>query len=145
MASVPRTSGARLVQVRAVTPGFPFYGTISTAPAGRWAALSAGRNALADPSLLTALGARVGDTLALGFARFAIIGTLESVPGAPGITAVLGPRVFIPARYVEETRLLGFGSRAEYEPLLRLPDELSAGTFVRPLRSHLAGADVRVV
>jgi len=34
MAYVARTSGARLVQVWAVGPGYPFYGSIETVPAG---------------------------------------------------------------------------------------------------------------
>ena len=71
---------------------------------------------MADPSLLTALGARVGDTLALGEARFIIIGTIASAPGNVGFRAAFGPRVYIcRARYVERTGLLGFGARAEYE------------------------------
>ena len=35
MASVPRTEGTRLAQVRAVTPGFPLYGEVLTEPAGQ--------------------------------------------------------------------------------------------------------------
>ena len=34
MAYVPRTTGARLVQVTAVEGGYPFYGRIETSPAG---------------------------------------------------------------------------------------------------------------
>src|SRR5262245_20546847 len=69
MAYVPRTAGSRLVQVTAVEPGYPFYGVITTDPPGAWAALSAGGGVLVDPSLLTVLDARVGDTLAMGEAR----------------------------------------------------------------------------
>ena len=35
--------------------------------------------------------------------------------------AAIGPRVYIPERYVAETGLLVFGSRAEYETLFKLP------------------------
>src|SRR5207249_4032430 len=121
MALVPRAGGTRLVQVRAVSAAHPLYGTVTTQPAGRWAQLQAGPHALVDRSLLVALDAHVGDTLVLGYGRFAITGTLENVPGDPGIAAVLGPRVYIPARYLAETHLLGFGSRAEYEALIALP------------------------
>jgi len=54
MAYVPRTAGARLVQVAAVTGRFPFYGEIRTAPAAAWRELQAGRHIIVDPSLLTA-------------------------------------------------------------------------------------------
>src|SRR3954463_880039 len=81
MAMVQRTGGTRLSQIRAVTPGYPFYGEITTSPTGEWSRLQSGRRALVDPSLLVALDAHVGDTLTLGFARFVISGTLVNVPG----------------------------------------------------------------
>jgi putative ABC transport system permease protein len=121
MAQAERTGAARLAQVRAVEPGYPFYGEIVTAPAGRWGRLHGGRNALVDPALLTALDARVGDVIRLGEARFTVIGTLEKIPGAVGVGSLFAPRVYIPARHLEETRLIRFGSRAEYEAYARMP------------------------
>ena len=144
MAVVARTEGTRLVQVRAVTPEYPFYGTIETEPRGRWAALSRGRNALVDPSLLIALDARVGDSLVLGYARFAILGTLRSVPGEVGVASAFGARVYIPAQYLKETGLLGFGSRAEYEALLRLPESVTAQSLAERYRPVFDSARVRV-
>ena len=111
--------GHELAQVRAVEPGYPFYGEIVTAPAHRWTALQRGRNALVDPALLIALDARVGDAIQLGETTFTVIGTLEKVPGAVGIGSLFAPRVYIPARYVRETQLIRMGSRAEYEAYAR--------------------------
>src|SRR6478672_11681078 len=65
MAFVPRTAGTRFAQVRGVTDNYPFYGDIITEPAGRWGLLHQGANAIVDPSLLTSLNAKVGDTLRL--------------------------------------------------------------------------------
>src|SRR5688572_33284631 len=69
MAVVRGRPGTRLVQVRAVEPGFPFYGTIDTRPANQWATLHARANVLVDPSLLIALDAQVGDSLQLEIGR----------------------------------------------------------------------------
>jgi putative ABC transport system permease protein len=143
MAVVPRTERTRLAQVRAVDPGYPFYGAVVTSPAGRWAALHQGYEALVDPSLLLALDARVGDSLSLGRARFRIAGVTESVPGDPGIASAVAPRVFIARRHVPETQLLVFGSRAEYEAVLRLPAGVSADAFIAPLRARFDSARVR--
>ncbi len=144
MALLARTGGTRLAQVRAVEPGFPFYGEIETAPAGRWAELQrGGRDAVADPALLTALGAQVGDSISLGEARFRIAATLEKVPGDVGIGSIFAPRVYIPARHVAATRLLRFGSRAEYEAFIRLPDPRAAATFVESHRPLLRGERTR--
>lgn len=147
MATVYPSGGTRLAQVRAVAPGFPFYGDVITEPAGGWAQLQDGTNAFVDPSLLIALDAQVGDTLAIGYARFVIRGSLTSVPGDPGIAATIGPRIFIPDRYLPETQLLGLGSRAEYEAVLRLPEGVNSPTWVAPLRPRFeaAGARVRTV
>ncbi|HEX7025109.1 MAG TPA: FtsX-like permease family protein, partial [Gemmatimonadales bacterium] len=130
MAYVPRTAGVRLVQVRAVEGGFPFYGEITTDPAGLWRELAGGDGALVDPALLAALGARTGDTLALGNARLPILGTVLNVPGDAGVAAAFGPRVFIPGRALERTGLLRFGSRAEYAALVELPK----GVLAQPIR-----------
>jgi putative ABC transport system permease protein len=137
MAYVPRTSGARLVRVSAIAGGYPFYGDVRTDPAGAWRRLGAGRVTLVDPSFLTALGARVGDTMALGESRFLIVGTVTNLPGDVGIRAAFGPRVFIPGEYLPETRLLTFGSRVEYEWVVRTPATLDTRKFAESWRPRL--------
>jgi len=134
MALIARTGGTRLVQVHAIAPGYPFYGNIITRPLQAWNGLQREHNAIVDPALLVSLDARLGDTLSLGVAKFVITGTLESVPGDVGITAAIGPRVYIPERYVPETGLLVFGSRAEYEYLFKLPPTIPAEQFVSNVR-----------
>ena len=142
MALVLRSGGTRLVQVHAVAPGYPFYGQIVTDPGPAWGALQSGQNVVVDPSLLISLDAHVGDTLSLGNAEFLISGTLKSVPGDVGISAAIGPRVYIPERYVGETGLLVFGSRAEYETLFKLPPTISAEIMpARFSRRLLAGTN----
>jgi putative ABC transport system permease protein len=144
MAVSPRSGRTRLAQVRAVSSGYPIFGQVTTAPAGRYASLQGGANALVDESLLIALDARVGDTLSLGYGRFAVTGVLREVPGDPGIAAIIGPRIFIPERYVAETQLLGFGSRAEYESVAAYPEGTAVARAVQPYRARLDSARVRV-
>jgi putative ABC transport system permease protein len=121
MAFAAGSGKTRLAQVRAVGEEYPLYGAITTAPPGRWPRLQQGRYALADPALLLALDARAGDTISLGYGRFELLGALESVPGDPGIAAAIGPRLFIAERWIDETRLLVMGSRADYDAFARLP------------------------
>ncbi len=144
MATVSRSGATRLAQVRAVGPGYPFYGVVETAPDDEWRALQDGPNAYVDPSLLISLDAQVGDTLVIGLARFVIRASLVNVPGDPGIAATIGPRIFLPERYVPETQLLGFGARAEYEAVLRLPEGTPAPMWVAPLRPRFEAANIRV-
>ncbi len=144
MAVVPRTAGTRFAQVRGVTDNYPFYGNIVTEPAGLWQKLQQGANAIVDPSLLTTLNARVGDTLRLGFGTFTIIATIKDAPGAAGIAEVFGPRIYIPARYVAETQLLVFGSTADRSVVAKLPSRTDPDKFVGPLRQRFRDAQVRV-
>jgi putative ABC transport system permease protein len=144
MAVVPRTAGTRFAQVRGVTDNYPFYGNIVTEPAGRWPMLQQGAYAIVDPSLLTSLNANVGDTLRLGFGTFTIVATIKDVPAAAGIAEMLGPRIFIPAKYVAETQLLVFGSTADRSVLAKLPPNVDPDKFIKPLRKRIEDQQVRV-
>ncbi|MEP6495079.1 MAG: FtsX-like permease family protein [bacterium] len=139
MALIARTGGTRLVQVHAVSTGYPFYGQIVTNPAPAWSELQSGPHILVDPSLIVSLDARIGDTLTLGQAKFLISGILTKVPGDVGISAAIGPRVYIAQRYVAQTGLLVFGSRAEYERLFKLPANVAPGFFVPRFSRRLVG------
>ena len=144
MAYVPRGQGSRLVQVAAVSGKYPFYGEIGTVPRKAWETLHQGHNVIVDPSLLTALDARVGDTLALGEARFAIAGSVRSAPNEVGFRFALGPRIYIPAAALPETGLLGFGARVQYEVFAKLPPGVSAQQLAERYRRLLTAERVRV-
>ena len=143
MALVSGGEGTRLVQVRAMGAGAPYYGVIETSPAGKWKELQSGPFAIVDTSLLVALNANIGDTLSLGYARFAILATLRNVPGDIGIAASLGPRVYIPDRYLGATRLLTFGSRAQYEALVKLPASVNPEALTKAHRDLFDSLQVR--
>lgn len=141
MALAEPSGGTRLVQVRAVSPGYPFYGAIESVPANAWSRVHTEAIVLVDPSLLVALDASVGDSLRLGQKMFQIAGTLGNVPGDAGITAVIGPRVYLSDNWLDATALLTFGSRAEYDVVLKLPAPLAttaaAKTMARDLRRRI--------
>ena len=121
MAYLPGGTTTRLTQLLAVDPGYPYYGTIETAPAGEWGRLDATGGAIVEASLLAMLGASVGDEIALGEARFVVRATVLNFPGDVSLRSALGPRVYIPRSRVLETALLTRGSRARYEAYLRFP------------------------
>jgi putative ABC transport system permease protein len=138
MARVPGGGATRLVQVQAVDPGYPFYGTIETAPPGEWGRLAGTGGAVADPSLLVALGIEVGQDFALGNAVFTLRATVENMPGDVGVRSALGPRVFISRRRVAETGLLGFGSRAGHRAYLKIPATADAQKLAERFRPAFA-------
>jgi putative ABC transport system permease protein len=144
MALTPRTGRTRMVDVQAVAGGFPFYGAVRTEPPGLWTGLQgADHAALVDASLLVQLDARVGDTLALGEARFHIVGTVTRAPGSFGVRTELAPRVFIARRYVAETGLVRRGSLVSHLVYLRAA-EAPLSRWLEGHRDALAAAGVRV-
>lgn len=123
MVLAPRSDVVRLFQVRALDPGYPFYGQPRTSPEGRWGAhLDSGR-VLVDPAALTQLQVAVGDTLLIGRSRLEVAGTVDDLPTDVGFQAAIGPRILLSHETMDAAGLLGFGSLARYEAYLRIPDD----------------------
>jgi putative ABC transport system permease protein len=145
MALAPRTGLTRLVNVRAMAGRYPYYGRIETDPATAWSQLGTGRKALVDPGVLVYLDAQLGDTLRIGQAAFVISGVVTKVPGDIGLRTAIGPSVYIPRRYVEETGLIQFGSLVRYMAYLEIPDiaqlEAFLDTWGERLRELRVGYD----
>ena len=122
MVFAPGSGTVHLMQVRAVDGGYPFYGAVSTEPAGRWTGGIGLGEVLVDPAVLTQLDTRVGDTLVVGRARLVIAATVADLPTDLGFNFVIGPRIYLSQEAMIRAELLGFGSLARYEVFLRLPE-----------------------
>lgn len=123
MVLAPGTGAVRLMQVRALDEGYPFYGEVTTRPEGRWGAHLEPGQTLVDPAVLTQLGIAVGDSIDVGRARLVVAGTVENLPTDLGYQTAIGPRVHVSQETLDASELMGFGSLARYEIFLRLPDE----------------------
>lgn len=143
MAYAPRGGGTRLVQLNTVDPGWPFYGTVTTEPADIWPRLQQG-GAIVDPSLLTAINVRVGDTIAIGEGRFQVLGTLTNIPGDVGLQSVFGARVFVATTALASTQLTGFGSRIGWTTYVKLPATVSAQAIAKAHRPELQAVRVNL-
>jgi putative ABC transport system permease protein len=122
--SDPGKQVARMVELKAIQPGFPIYGSMTVEGGQPYShALVEGHGALVRPELLAALNVKVGDSLAIGTSTFAIRGVVANEPGRNLGGFTLGPRVFIDFADVPSTGLLAFGSRARRVILARVPDE----------------------
>lgn len=136
MAYFPRSGDSRLVQVRAVEGGYPFYGALVTSPPEAAATYQQQSAALVDRTLMLQFGASVGDLVRVGDLELTIAGAIERIPGEVPTASLVGPRVFLPHRLLQGTGLLGPGSRATYSVFFRLqqsPQEVAASVEeVRP-------------
>jgi putative ABC transport system permease protein len=131
------TAVARMVEIRAVQPNFPFYGRIELEGGQPYSHdLLKGGGVLVRPELLTQLGVAVGDDLVIGGQPFEIRGVVHKEPGRRAGAFSLGSRVFMDHADLGKTGLLTFGSRASHQILLRV-DDSGVDTLTRNLRADL--------
>lgn len=122
MVYFPRTQGTRLIQVRALKGGYPFYGQLTTEPASAASEFQQGKTALVDQSLLLQFGVSVGDSVKIGRETFLILGKLIQIPGQNAVSSTVAPSVYIPRDYLPATGLLQKGSRINQAFYYKLPE-----------------------
>src|SRR5215203_2611487 len=114
-----RADITKVVELRAVQPGFPFYGRLTLQDGRPYShALLKNNGALVRPELLAQFGLSVGDSIAIGKAQFVVRGVIALEPGRSLSAFSLGPRVFIDYDDLDETGLIIFGSRVSRQMLL---------------------------
>jgi putative ABC transport system permease protein len=134
---------AKMAEVRAVQPSFPLYGEVTLENGQRYAHdLLEGHGTLVRPELLTTLGVQVGDEIMIGNAPFTIRGLITREPGRMGGFSI-GPRILVDYADLPSTGLLNFGSRANRQLLVRVP-EPRIDPLVRTLRGELREAFISV-
>jgi putative ABC transport system permease protein len=143
--------GIKMVELKAVEPGFPLYGTL-TLESGRYSHdLLRGGGVLVRPELLAQLKLKVGDRMFIGTRAFEIRGVIEEEPGRNVGAFSIGPRVLIDYADLQSTGLLAFGARVQRLMLLLMTSkgvpesefnlrEAFANEFVRG-RGYWSNAD----
>jgi len=134
MASDPKTGDTQLVELKAVEPGYPFYGRLTTEPVDAVRRLNDQNGALAEEGLLVRLGLHPGDRIRLGRAELTIDGILTKEPDRIAGAFSLGPRLLISRRALDATALVQPGSRVRYRYLLQLPADVSATDLAEELK-----------
>ena len=129
----PKNQGTRLVNVRALSGSFPYYGDLETTPANASKSFRTQSDALVDKTLMLQFKAKVGDSIKVGKVTFKIAGILNKAPGQTGLSSSVAPSVFIPLQYLEQTGLSQKGSRINYNFYYQFP----AGTDVDKLAKKL--------
>ena len=164
----------QIVELKAVEPGYPFYGNLVVEPdrplmellspsasvcsasahasSSSSSALSTQSSALpascfgavAQQSLLIRLGLSVGDRFKVGEATFTITGVVRKEPDRVAGPFTLGPRVMILREGLAAAELIKPGSRVRERYLVKLPPAMPVQPLVYELRGRLAGESARV-
>jgi len=162
----------QIVELKAVEPGYPFYGHLQVEPARplmellsqstclepRTSNSNPDRSlhlslvtrhetcygAIVQQSLLIRLGLSVGDRFKVGEATFTITGLVRKEPDRVAGPFTLGPRVMISREGLAAAELIKPGSRVRERYLVKLPQTMPAQPLLYELRGRLAGESARV-
>lgn len=115
MAAFPQHEATKLMQVRGIEGGFPFYGELETQPVSAASSYQKDGAALVDATVMLQLGIQPGDSIKIGKVTLPIAGALNAVPGSTAIFSSVAPPVLIPYRFIEASGLVQTGSRIDYE------------------------------
>jgi putative ABC transport system permease protein len=138
----PKSKGTRLVQVRALQGGFPYYGSLETTPLQAGQDFKTGKMALVDKTLMLQFNARVNDSIKVGNITFLITGILNRAPGQTGVSSGIAPIVYIPLQYLEQTGLSKKGSRINYSFYYKYNRPVDMAKLVKRIDSRLDKAEL---
>ncbi len=144
VAMAAASAGTQLIELKAVEPGYPFYGKLRADPEDAPAALFGGSQVLAGETLLIRLGLKVGDRLKIGQADFRIAGVLKKEPDRAAGAFSFGPRVLMSGQSLDATQLVQPGSRVTHRYLFKLPEALSPRAVQGELASTFPDKTLRV-
>ncbi len=137
MAYFPDQNGTRLVQVRALEGGFPYYGNLETVPPEAARSFREGPFALVDNTLMLQFQAQVGDPVKLGSYTFRIAGRLSRIPGESVAFSEFAPRIYIPFSFLDETGLIQVGSRVRYTAFIQFEPGYDTENLVEEIEPRL--------
>lgn len=137
MAYFPGSGASRLVQIRAISGKFPYYGALETEPPSAVQQFQDGANALVDENVMLQFNAKVGDRLKIGDQEFRIAGKLRKIPGETLAFSLINPRVYIPMAYLDRTQLIQRGSLVRYRVYFKLDPQAEVDQLVQRLSPEL--------
>ena len=137
MAYFPGSGASRLVQVRAISGKFPYYGALETEPPSAVQQFQDGPNALVDENVMLQFNARIGDRLKIGDQEFRIAGKLRKIPGETLAFSLISPRVYIPIAYLDGSQLIQRGSLVRYRVYFKLDAQTDVDQLVQRISPDL--------
>ncbi|MBU2929334.1 ABC transporter permease [Winogradskyella psychrotolerans] len=137
MIAFPKNGGTKLVKVRGLSGDFPFYGTIDSQPKAAASTYQDLGGALVDATLMLQFDVKEGDSIKVGAITLPISGALKAIPGSTAISTSVAPTIVIPYRFIEDTGLLQFGSRKEYQFFYKAKQPLDLDQFEKIIDPQL--------
>lgn len=138
----------QIIELKAVEPQYPLYGTLRLEPQGNFVDLLRQQTrrcpdrtcfgVVVQESLLIRMGLAVGDQLRIGQGLFIITGVVRTEPDRMANAFSLGPRVLMSREGLRTAELIKVGSRMRERYLLKVPSTMAPEPLLYELRGRLA-------
>lgn len=129
----PKADATRLVQIRGIESGYPFYGEVETTPADAWQRLQSEPGILLEPAMLDQFQAKPGDLVKLGEIELPILGVVTKPAPRASRFSGFAPEAYVRHADLERTKLLGVASMTSQ--LLHV--ELAPGTNPQQIKDRI--------
>jgi len=142
--------GARrsLIELQAVDDAYPLYGSVTLAPSQPIAAALAPDKgvfgAVAEATVASRLGLKLGDEFRIGDAVLRLSTIIESEPDRAFAGLSFGPRVTIPSAALTAAGLIRPGALVNYDYRLRLSPGSDPASWIRAARAAFPEAGWRL-
>ena len=136
-------ASSRLVELKAVEPNYPMYGKMTFNEDLKYS-IQDGYYAYVYTELLEQLGAKLGDSLAIGSKSFEIVGTIDEDAGTAWAGASVAPRVYISRTNIENLDLIQKGSSVWTHLLYKLKNDQISDEAKKIAKETLPGKGVNV-
>lgn len=137
-----------LVELKAVDDAYPLVDTVDLKEDVKLSGALSRTNgiwgAAADANLFAKLGAKIGDVVKVGDARFRLTATIKREPDRVTSVISFGPRIMIASTALAETGLVQPGSQIRYRYRVVLPEGADSTGWVEVLNETFPSAGWRV-
>lgn len=125
----PGADGTRMVSVRGLEGGFPYYGKVETVPADAWQRLQKEDGLVLEHALLDQFAVKVGDKVKLGALTLPILGSIEKTPPKTSKFGGFAPEAYVRRGALARTQLLGESKISREHLHLKLANEQTAAAM----------------
>jgi putative ABC transport system permease protein len=144
MVRLPATNKSLLGELKAVDAGYPLYGRFELEDGTALQAQLAASGTVMDKTLATRIGAKLGDKVQIGTARFVLRAFIRTEPDRASDGFALGPSVFIAAKDLAATGLTQPGALARYHYRLKVLPAIDVKALTGRIRKAYEKEDWRI-
>ena len=127
--------GARLVQIRGIEGGYPFYGKVETLPTDAWEKLPGEAGILLEPALLDQFRAKAGDEVEFGNLKLRILGVVGKPAPQASRFSGFAPEAYVRLADISRSGLLGKNSMSSHQVHLELANPPKSSVLKDKIRA----------